>query len=67
MAKNNWGGVRAGAGRPKGSTNKEQKPKRTQHTVVAYDNEWAMIKEFTNLCKKDIDLAKKVLETLENK
>ncbi len=47
------GGAREGAGRPAGAKNKTVNPKgqRAGHQVRAYDDEWALIKEFASLVK----------------
>ena len=59
---NGWGGKRSGAGRPKGST-KEISVQRKQHQVRAFDDEWAMIKEFASIVKKDPGRAKRMMKT----
>ena len=58
--KGSWGGKRAGAGRPKGST-KEDSNIRKQHQVRAHEEEWELIKEFATLVKKDINKARQLL------
>ena len=58
---NGWGGVRPGAGRPKGTTKPEGV--RQQHQVRAYEDEWAMIKEFAAIVKKDPERAKRMMKT----
>lgn len=58
---NGWGGVRPGAGRPKGTTKPEGV--RQQHQVRAYDDEWAIIKEFASIVKKDPERAKRMMKT----
>ena len=62
MNSNNWGGKRPGAGRPKGSI-KEISVQRKQHQVRAFDDEWAMIKEFATIVKKDPERAKRMIKT----
>lgn len=60
------GGKRAGAGRPKGATNKEKKEVRGQHQLRAFDDEWVMIKDFArivkHISKEECALALKALE-----
>ena len=58
--KGSWGGKRAGAGRPKGST-KEDSNICKQHQVRAHEEEWELIKEFATLVKKDINKARQLL------
>ena len=53
------GGAREGAGRPKGST----KERRKARTLVAFDEEWALIHLFSKIAKKDIERAKRIIET----
>ena len=64
--KGTWGGARKGAGRPKGSTNKEPKEVRPQHQLRAFADEWEMIKDFARLVKhvskEECALALKALE-----
>lgn len=61
-----WGGKRAGAGRPAGSKNKEQKETRGQHQLRAYDDEWEMIREFASLLKHGKkEECQKFLETMK--
>lgn len=64
MAENNngWGGKRAGAGRPKGTT-KAESNQRKQRQVRAHDDEWQMIKEFVDIARKDPDRARRILKT----
>ena len=57
-----WGGKRAGAGRPKGTT-KNISIQRKQRQVRAFDDEWEIIKEFTKIVKKDKQLAIKMLSS----
>lgn len=59
---NGWGGKRPGAGRPQGST-KGISVQRKQHQVRAFDDEWAMIKEFASIVKKDPERAKRMMKT----
>lgn len=63
---NGWGGRRAGAGRPKGTT-KDESHIRPQHQVRAYADEWEVIKEFTRLVKlHGVEKAHKALEAMES-
>ena len=48
--KNAWGGKRAGAGRPVGTT-KEVSDQRPQHQLRAFPDEWELIREFARLVK----------------
>nr|DAL33592.1 MAG TPA_asm: hypothetical protein [Caudoviricetes sp.] len=48
--KKQWGGRRAGAGRPKGTT-KGYSIQRKQHQVRAFEDEWDIIKRFSKLVK----------------
>lgn len=48
--KNGWGGKRAGAGRPKGST-KDSSVQRKPHQIRAFDDEWEIIRAFSQLVK----------------
>lgn len=48
---NSWGGSRPNAGRPKGSVKPEGI--RKQRQLRAYDDEWEIIKEFSQIVKKD--------------
>lgn len=50
---NNPGGVRPGAGRPM-LTSPEQSKARPVHQIRAHADEWAVIKEFCGLVKRDI-------------
>ena len=59
--KTGWGGKRAGAGRPKGTT-KDISMVRKQRQVRAFDEEWEMIKEFAAIVKKDPVRAKDLLK-----
>lgn len=47
------GGARPGAGRPKGSKNVGLKEPRKQRQLRAHDDEWALIKRFDKLVKKE--------------
>lgn len=58
---NGWGGVRPGAGRPKGTTKLEGV--RRQHQVRAYDDEWVIIKKFASIVKKDPERAIRMMKT----
>lgn len=57
---NGWGGRREGAGRPKGTV-KEESNQRKQHQVRAYDDEWKLIKAFSNIVKKDRERAERMM------
>lgn len=57
-----WGGKRAGAGRPKGTT-KDTSVQRKQHAVRAFDDEWELIKEFASIVKKDRERAERMMKT----
>lgn len=60
-----WGGRRPNqTGRPKGTTNPDGV--RKQHQVRAYEDEWALIKEFASMVKKDMDKAEKLMEEYRN-
>ena len=59
----NRGGYRHGCGRPKGSTS--PRGQRGVHQIRAYDDEWALIKEFMQLCRADIDKCKLTIELLK--
>ena len=48
--KNAWGGKRAGAGRPVGTT-KEVSVQRPQHQLRAFPDEWELIREFARVVK----------------
>jgi hypothetical protein len=50
-AKSSWGGSRAGAGRPKGATNKI--PKQVRENIVAVFDELGGLKEMVNWAKSD--------------
>lgn len=56
------GGVRAGAGRPVGTT----KLQRKQRQLRAFDDEWVIINEFAKLVKIDKAAALAALESLRN-
>lgn len=58
---NGWGGAREGAGRPKGTV-KTESNQRALHGVRAYDDEWKLIKEFSNIVKKDRDRAERMIK-----
>lgn len=45
------GGARAGAGRPKGTLKENPNP-RTHRQLRAYDDEWAVIKEFMKIVRE---------------
>ncbi|WP_288773188.1 hypothetical protein [uncultured Megasphaera sp.] len=62
MNSRNWGGKRPGAGRPRGST-KEISVQRKPHQVRAYDDEWAIIKAFASIVKKDPERAIRMMKT----
>ncbi len=63
MTQSGWGGKRAGAGRPQGST-KETSNQRPQHQVRAFPEEWELIKKFAKLVKDNPEKAKKMLQNL---
>ena len=60
MTENGRGGVRAGAGRPKGTTKPEGV--RKQRQLRAYDEEWEIIKEFSRILKKDPERAARMMK-----
>lgn len=65
--KGSWGGKRAGAGRPKGST-KEDSNICKQHQVRAHEEEWELIQRFARLVKHvSKEECEKALEKLEAK
>ena len=55
---NTWGGVRAGAGRPKGSKNIGLEQPRKQRQLRAHDDEWQMINAFAKYVKKSEAVSK---------
>lgn len=58
-----WGGRRANqTGRPKGTTKPEGV--RKQHQVRAYDDEWEIIKDFVNIVRKDKEIAKGIIKSV---
>jgi hypothetical protein len=59
---NTHGGKRKGAGRPKGTV-KGFSEARPQHQVRAYEEEWAVIKAFAEIVKKDPERAARMMET----
>ena len=61
MTKERRGGVREGAGRPKGTTKPEGV--RKQRQLRAYDEEWEIIKEFSRILKKDPERAVRMMKT----
>ena len=61
MTESGRGGVREGAGRPKGTTKPEGI--RKQRQLRAYDEEWEIIKEFSRILKKDPARAARMMET----
>lgn len=62
--KGTWGGKREGAGRPKG-WRKGFSEQRKQHQVRAFDDEWALIKEFAAIVKKDCERAARMMKEAE--
>ncbi len=60
--KQTWGGKRAGAGRPKGTT-KDISVQRKQHQVRAFDDEWTLIKEFADIVKTNPERAQRIIHT----
>lgn len=61
MIKKGRGGIREGAGRPKGTTKPEGV--RKQRQLRAYDDEWEMIKAFAKILKHDPVRARRMMET----
>lgn len=59
---NGWGGKRAGAGRPKGTT-KAESNQRKQRQVRAHDDEWELIKKYAEIVKKDRARAERMMTT----
>lgn len=59
---NGWGGKRAGAGRPKGTT-KTESNQRKQRQVRAHDDEWELIKKYAEIVKKDHARAERMMTT----
>lgn len=59
---NGWGGKRAGAGRPKGTT-KVESNQRKQRQVRAHDDEWELIKKYAEIVKKDRARAERMMTT----
>lgn len=58
-----WGGRRPNqTGRPKGTTKPEGV--RKQHQVRAYDDEWEIIKDFVNIVRKDKEIAKGIIKSV---
>lgn len=57
------GGVRVGAGRPKGTTKPEGT--RKQRQLRAYDDEWELLKRFNALIKRKKEKALNLLNALE--
>lgn len=65
--KKSWGGVRPGAGRPKGST-KDESNQRPQHQLRAFDEEWDLIRRFAKQVKHgNYEACKQVVERLEER
>lgn len=60
--KQTWGDKRAGAGRPKGTT-KDISIQRKQHKIRAFDDEWALIKEFADIVKTNPERAQRIIHT----
>ena len=60
MTENGRGGVREGAGRPKGTTKPEGV--RKQRQLRAYDEQWEIIKEFSRILKKDPERAARMMK-----
>lgn len=55
--KRQWGGARAGAGRPK-----SEEGTRPQHQVRAFPDEWEIIKAFTKLARTHPDECRAFIE-----
>lgn len=55
------GGKREGAGRPAGSVS--AKGVRKQRQLRAFDDEWEIIREFSQIVKKDPERAKRMMKT----
>ena len=61
---NGWGGKRKGAGRPTG-WRKDTTSARPRHYLVAYDDEWDLIKKFAEMVKHgDKSKAQSLLSSL---
>lgn len=60
MEGKNWGGVRIGAGRPKGKTAAGERKGRN---IRAFDDEWELIKQFANIVKADRHKAEQLLKS----
>lgn len=63
VTENTWGGKRAGAGRPKGTTKAVKNP-RPARWVSAFDDEWELIKQFAKLVKTDRERAEALLKLI---
>lgn len=59
--KENRGGRREGAGRPR----KQDKIQRKVHSIRAFDDEWELIQEFKNLVRKDKIKCNKIIKLLK--
>lgn len=59
----NKGGGGGKGGRPKGSVS--ARGQRGTHQIRAYDDEWALIKLFMKLARKDIDRCRTTVKILE--
>lgn len=55
------GGKREGAGRPAGSV--AAQGVRKQRQLRAFDDEWEIIKEFSQIVKRDPERAKRIMKT----
>lgn len=60
-SKKTWGGVRPGAGRPKGKTAAGERKGRN---IRAFDDEWELIKQFANIVKTDRQKAEQILRLI---
>ena len=61
METKQWGGVREGAGRPKGKTVAGERKGRN---IRAFDDEWELIKQFAKIVKTDRQRAEELLKLL---
>jgi len=60
-----WGGAREGAGRKVGWRKENPNP-RKNHSLLAHEDEWQLIKKFADLVKHgNKDKAEKILSQLE--
>ena len=61
METKTWGGVRPGAGRPKGKTAASERKGRNMR---AFDDEWELIKQFAKLVKTERKRAEALLKLI---